>query len=139
MFSEVMVYRVEGMVRVVVWSPVEKGERANIVDVWEHPDTKEGQTACIKQMYKAFPPSERREDVIQAIREARADVTVKIPQEPDEKSGRTIFVTPEEETALYNSVYLAEKYARGVRAKAEAREGMKVALKLGLPFKHDTD
>lgn len=52
---------------------------------------------------------------------------------------RTITITPEEETALYNAISAAEKYARGKAAKAVVREGMKVALRLGFPFKHQTD
>ena len=40
---------------------------------------------------------------------------------------------------IYNAIVVAEKYARGMKAKQDARAGIAAALKLGLCFKHDTD
>jgi hypothetical protein len=51
----------------------------------------------------------------------------------------TIVLTEDDAAALYNAIYVAEKHARGKKDKETARVGMAVAMRLGLPYKHDLD
>lgn len=46
----------------------------------------------------------------------------------------TIQLTEEDAATLWNAICVADKYARGKAAKEQAAAGVRVALRLGLPY-----
>lgn len=52
---------------------------------------------------------------------------------------RAVTMTEDDEVTIYNALCVAEQYARGEANKEVVRAAVRIAHRLGLPFKHPTD